>query len=121
MRLITRPRVPIRPNVAVSAVLDPVRFAMGVSQMTKSVALARAMGLIGLAVLVVLGSLTGAETIQEHAPLLLESLHLMFPKAYKLELWRPDLLERVPSIVMLLGLGSLYFALGHIKLARGDA
>ena len=39
----------------------------------------------------------------------------------KLELWRPDLLERVPSIVMLLGLGSLYFALGHIKLARGDA
>jgi len=96
-------------------------FAMGVSQMTKSVALARALGLIGLAVLVVLGGLTGAETVQEHAPLLLESLHLLFPKAYKLELWRPDLLDRLPSIVMLLGLGGFYFALGHIKLSRGDA
>jgi ABC-type transport system involved in multi-copper enzyme maturation permease subunit len=96
-------------------------FAMGVSQLTRSVALARALGLIGLAGLVFLGSLTTHGPVVEYAPLLFESLHLLFPKAYKLELWRPELLDRLPAIVMLLGLGGLYFSLGHIKLARGDA
>ncbi len=96
-------------------------FAMGVSQLTRHVALARAMGLIGLAVLVVLGGLSGTEWVQEYSPVLVQTLHLFFPKAYKLDLWQPELVDRLPSVVMLLSLGGLYFVLGHLRLARGDA
>ena len=94
---------------------------MGISQTTRSVNGARALALLALIALGIGGVLTGAEELQARAPVLLSSLHPLFPSAHRLDLWRPDPLQRLPAIVMLLALGGVFFATGHAVMARRDA
>ena len=67
------------------------------------------------------GILTGSETLQQHAPVLLSSIHPLFPNAHRIDLWRPDLLSRLPSILMLLAMSATYFGAGHMVMSRRDA
>ncbi len=96
-------------------------LTMGISQVTRSINGSRALALLALIALGVGGGLTGAAEIQEYAPVLISSIHPLFPNAHRIDLWRPDLLSRLPATLMLLAMGAAWFGAGHLVMARRDA
>jgi len=44
----------------------------------------------------------------------------LFPRAYVLDLWLPNVLDRLPAMLCLLGLTFIYFGLGFLRFARRD-
>ena len=96
-------------------------MTLGLSQVTRSVNGARALALLGLVLLAAGGGLLVVPEIRELAPVVADSLRQLFPNAHKLALWRPVLLDRLPSIVMLLALGGTWFSAGQVWMQRRDA
>lgn len=96
-------------------------LTLGISQVTRSINGSRAMALLALIVLGIGGGLTGAAEIQEYAPVLISSIHPLFPNAHRIDLWRPDLISRLPATFMLLAMGGAWFGVGHLIMARRDA
>ncbi|MFT5684270.1 MAG: ABC-type transport system involved in multi-copper enzyme maturation permease subunit [Myxococcota bacterium] len=96
-------------------------LTLGISQVTRSVNGSRALALLALITLGIGGGLTGAAEIQEYAPVLISSIHPLFPNAHRLDLWRPDLLSRLPATFMLLAMGAAWFGVGNLIMARRDA
>lgn len=98
-----------------------VGLALGLSQLTKSVQVARALGLSVLALLGMLRAAFDSDWVLERAPVLAATLRVFLPRSHQLDLWRPELAERLPAMVMLVALGICYFALGHAYRKRKDA
>lgn len=96
-------------------------LTLGISQINRSSHSSRALALLLLIALGIGGILTGSEALQQHAPILLSSIHPLFPNAHRIDLWRPDLLSRLPSILMLLAMSATYFGAGHMVMSRRDA
>lgn len=96
-------------------------LSMGVSQLTRSVSRARGIALIALFGTGMLGGLLRTDRVRDFAPVLVDTLFQLFPQAYRVDLWRPELMDRLPAFVMLLALGGLFFAAGHAVFARRDA
>lgn len=96
-------------------------LTLGISQITRSVNASQALALLALIALGIGGGLTGAEKIVERAPVLLSSIHPLFPNAHRIDLWRPDLLSRLPATLMLLAMGCAWFGAGYLVMARRDA
>jgi ABC-type transport system involved in multi-copper enzyme maturation permease subunit len=99
-----------------------VGLAVGLSHLTRSVPLSRA---LALGSLFVLGALWGvgrySDVVREHAPGLADALLTLVPRSHMLELWQPALSDRLPALLMLVALGVVYFALGYGYRARRDA
>jgi ABC-type transport system involved in multi-copper enzyme maturation permease subunit len=95
-------------------------LALAVSQVTASAAIARGLGIAGLVLFGLFGSAVQWPMVHRQAPVLFDSIRTLVPAAHSLGLWQPDVLDRAPSIVLLLALGCAYFALGHARLARRD-
>jgi len=98
-----------------------VGLALGLSQLTRSVQVARALGLSVLALLGILRAVLDSDWTIERIPVLAATLRVILPRSHQLELWRPELTERLPAMLMLLSLGVSYFALGHLVRKRRDA
>jgi ABC-type transport system involved in multi-copper enzyme maturation permease subunit len=96
-------------------------IALGVSQLTRSAGLARALGITVWIGLAILGAVLDSRVVVAAAPSLAPALRQILPSAHRLDLFRPDLLERAPAYVMLLALGFMYFGLAHLRFARRDA
>jgi len=97
-----------------------VGVTMGVSQLTRSVPWSRGLALIALVALGGANGVLATPWALREAPVLAPTLRQLLPGGYKLDLWRPDIAERLPAIVMLLALGGLYFAAGHAVFQRRD-
>lgn len=95
-------------------------LALAVSQVTASAALARGLGVCALLGIGILGSVLEWPRVHRTAPVVFDSIRTLFPGAHSLGLWQPVWVDRAPSIVLLLALGCLYFALGHRRLATRD-
>ncbi len=91
-----------------------------VSQLTASVNLARAGGIMLWFFLTVGHHLLDVEKVRAWAPVLVPSVQEIFPGAHRLDLWRPEFLPRFSAEVMLLGLGAGFFSLGYLRFARRD-
>jgi len=99
-----------------------VGLALGLSHLTRSVPLSRALALGALAVLGLLfGLLRNLDWIREHAAGPADAVLQLVPRSHLLDLWRPSLWDRLPSLVMLFALGTVYFAIGYLHRARRDA
>ncbi|MEM9191496.1 MAG: ABC transporter permease subunit [Myxococcota bacterium] len=94
--------------------------ALGVSQVTRSVPWARALGIFALASMAGAYGYLTRDRIRDHAPVLIDSGVLVLPGAHRLDLWRPELAEMLPSVVVLIAMGLTYFALGHLRFVRVD-
>jgi ABC-type transport system involved in multi-copper enzyme maturation permease subunit len=99
-----------------------VGLAVGLSHLTRSVPLSRA---LALGSLFLLGALWGVgrynDVVREHAPGVADALLTFVPRSHMLELWQPALSDRLPALLMLVALGVVYFALGYGYRARRDA
>jgi len=96
-------------------------LALGVSQMTRSVNGSRALGLVALIAIGILGGITMWNEAIEYAPVALPAIQPLFPATHRLTLWQPEFAARLPSLAMLLALGGLYFGVGHAVMVRRDA
>lgn len=96
-------------------------LALGVSQLTRSVAWSRALGLLALTGFAAASGVLGDDDVRPHAPALFDTLHVLLPGGHKLDLWRPELAGFAPAVIVLLALGTAYFAAGYVRLARRDA
>jgi ABC-type transport system involved in multi-copper enzyme maturation permease subunit len=94
-------------------------LSLGLSQVVRSANAARGAALVGLVAIGLLGE--GIEELEEVAPALGGTLMQILPRAHSLDLWRPDFLDRLPAMVMLLAIGTLWFAAGHAIFRRRDA
>jgi hypothetical protein len=95
-------------------------LALAASQVTASAAIARGLGIGGLVLVGLFGSVLQWPMVHRHAPVVFDSIRTLVPGAHSLGLWQPAFADRAPSIVMLFALGGAYFALGHTRLARRD-
>lgn len=99
-----------------------VGVAVGLSHLTASVPLSRALGLGSLLLFgVAYGVLRRNAFVQQHAAGIAETMLVAVPQSHTLSLWQPDLVERLPALVVLAALGVAYFALGYAYRARRDA
>lgn len=96
-------------------------LAIGLSHMTRSVPLSRALGLVALALVAIARGLLQLDWSQDHLAWLGDLVLPILPRTYQLELWRPDFADRMPAIVMLLGLGLCFFSVGYLFRVRRDA
>ncbi len=98
-----------------------VGLAVGLSHLTRSVPLSRVLSIGGL---LVFGALYGLgnynDFVREHAPGVADTLLTFLPRTHMLDLWRPEFIDRVPSIAVLTALGLVYFAGGYAYRARRD-
>ncbi len=98
-----------------------VGIAIGLSHLTRSVPWSRALGLITLGITGILWGIAHLDRVQEAAGPAVRALVPLLPRAHQTDLWRPDLLDRLPALVMLCALCVIYFALGYRFRARRDA
>jgi len=96
-------------------------LTLGVSQLTRSAARARGGSLLALFLASLVNVWLGGRWMGENAPVIGDTLAQLLPQAYRIELWRPELIDRAPALVMCLALGGLYFAAGHAIFSRRDA
>lgn len=96
-------------------------LALGVSQLTRSVPWSRALGLIALVVVYAAHGWLADDDVREAAPVLTDSLRMIFPAAHRLDLWRIAIGEVMPAVAVLLAIGVSYFVIGHLRFARRDA
>jgi ABC-type transport system involved in multi-copper enzyme maturation permease subunit len=95
-------------------------LALGLSHVTRSVPVSRALGLLSMLALGALWGLGKSEWAQERAPALADGLLSLLPRAHLLDMWRPELLDRAPAMLMLVALGLGYFGLGFRFRERRD-
>ncbi len=99
-----------------------IGLAVGLSHLTRSVPLSRA---LALGSLLLLGAVWGIgrynDAVREHAPGFADTLLTMVPRSHMLDLWQPTLVDRLPALFVLPALGVVYFALGYNYRARRDA
>lgn len=96
-------------------------LALAASLVTRSTSGARALALL---LLVGVGSLDTGFTIprlHDLWPVGFDTLRQLLPGAHTGELWRPDLLDRMPSLVMQAALTGAWFLSGYAIFARRDA
>jgi hypothetical protein len=98
-----------------------VGLAVGLSHLTRSVPWSRALGLLALAGAGTLWGVAHLDWTQAHAGPLVRVLLPLLPRAHQTDLFRPELMDRLPALVMLLALCATYFALGFRHRARRDA
>jgi ABC-type transport system involved in multi-copper enzyme maturation permease subunit len=99
-----------------------VGVAVGLSHVTRSLPMSRALALFALLVFgVVFGVARYTDFVREHAAPLADAMVALVPRSHMADLWQPSLWDRLPSVVMLLSLGFVYFALGYGYRARRDA
>jgi hypothetical protein len=99
-----------------------VGLAVGLSHLTRSVLVSRVLALATLGGLTLFYGLgRNLDWIREHAAGLADALLQLVPRSHLLDLWRPSLWDRMPSLVMLFALGIVYFTLGYLHRARRDA
>ncbi len=98
-----------------------VGLALGISQLTRSVQVARALGLSVLALLGILRAAFDSAWFLGHAPVVSATLRMLLPRSHQIDLWRPELMERLPAMVMLVALGMSFFAVGYLIRKRRDA
>jgi len=96
-------------------------LTMGISQLTRSTARARAGALLALFAAAVTNAWLGGSWMKEHAPVVGDTLAQLLPQAYRIDLWRPEVVDRAPAMIMCLALGALYFAAGHAVFSRRDS
>lgn len=96
-------------------------LAIGVSLVVRTANGARALALIALIGVGVLDTALAASRVRERAPALLDTLRQLLPGAHTMALWRPELLERLPALVMQGALAAAFFCLGYAIFARRDA
>lgn len=95
--------------------------AMGCSLVTRSVNVSRGLSLFMLFVFGLVGNLLETRWIRKDIlGSIADTLVQLFPQGHDLDLWRPELADRMPALVMLPALGLLYFALGYARFARRD-
>jgi ABC-2 family transporter protein len=98
-----------------------VGVAVGLSHLTGSVPLSRALGLGSLMLFgIAHGVLRWNAFAQKNAAGLTEALLVTVPQSHVLSLWQPELVERLPAMVVLTALGIGYFSLGYAYRARRD-
>ena len=88
---------------------------------TRSTSGARALALVLLVGVGVLDSAFAADRVRELWPVGVDTLRQLLPGAHTGALWRPDLLDRMPALVMLAALGGAWFSAGYAIFARRDA
>ena len=96
-------------------------LCMGVSQVLRTRWWA-----LGASLALTLGVLVGGRVLDtswavEQAPILAPTLAQLFPGAHRVDLWRPELADRLPALVLLPALGAAWFYLGHLVFRRRDA
>ncbi|MBZ0121830.1 MAG: ABC transporter permease, partial [Sandaracinaceae bacterium] len=96
-------------------------LVLGTSQLTRSVAWSRALGLLAIASVFGVHAWLNRDRVHDLAPAWIDSLSQIFPVAHRLDLWRPAWGESVPAMVILVALGTTYFSLGYLRFARRDA
>lgn len=111
-------RLALRAAVMGSAWLG---IALGISLLVRSQNQARALGLLALVLIGVLRQVLGAPAVNEHAPVLFDTLLLVFPGHYLLDLWQPALLDRLPALLMLPTIGGCAFLIGLAVFQRRDS
>ncbi len=98
-----------------------VGLALGLSQLTRSVQIARALGLAVLALFGAMRAVLESDWTIERAPVIAATLGRLLPRSHQIDLWRPELSARLPAMVMLVALGISFFAVGHVVRKRRDA
>ncbi|MDG1478978.1 MAG: ABC transporter permease subunit [Myxococcota bacterium] len=96
-------------------------ITLGISQITSSLNGSRTLALLTVIALGIGGGLSGSEDVQSYAPVLISSIHPLFPNAHRIDLWRPDLISRLPAICMLLTMGIAGFGIGNLIMTQRDA
>ena len=96
-------------------------MAMGVSLATRTANGARALALFCLIALGVGDSALANDHVASYAPVLIPTLRQLFPGAYTLDHWRPDLADRASALVMQLALALAWFSAGFARFYRRDA
>lgn len=91
------------------------------SQLTRSVAGSRALGLILLVGAFAIPRALESDPVIERAPVLAESLRQLFPIAHRLDLWRPSTGAVMGSATILICLGVAFVGIGYARFARRDA
>jgi ABC-type transport system involved in multi-copper enzyme maturation permease subunit len=94
--------------------------AMCASLLSRSVNWARTLGLLGWFLLVAVGDFLGGDWATERWPTVAPTLLQLFPRGHRVDLWRPELIDRLPAMVMLPALSATYFTLGYLRFARRD-
>ena len=93
-------------------------LAMGASQVTRSVNGSRGIALIALFLFGVSGGLLSWGT--RWWPVVCGTALQIFPGGHNLDLWRPDLADRLPAMAILPALGLAYFSVGYAVFSRRD-
>jgi ABC-type transport system involved in multi-copper enzyme maturation permease subunit len=96
-------------------------LSLGVSQVLRTRWWALGGALSATLFALVLGEVLDTDWAAEQAPVLVPTLAQLFPGVHRLDLWRPELAERLPALVILPTLGAAWFYLGHLVFARRDA
>jgi ABC-type transport system involved in multi-copper enzyme maturation permease subunit len=95
-------------------------LVLGASQLTASVPGSRALA-FALITSVGVASPLLEELGSELGPTwLFESLRQSLPSAHRIDLFRPDLFDRLPAVIALLAFGAMVFALCHQRFLRRD-
>jgi hypothetical protein len=94
---------------------------LGASLAVRSVGGSRAVALLALVAIAVAGSFASSNWTLARAPVVAPTLQALLPNAHRLDLWQPDFTGRLPSMAMLVALGTLYFGLGFAVFRRRDA
>ena len=95
--------------------------ALCASQLVRTRAMARALGLLLLFAVWLAGTLLRIPSLNEWSPQLVSAVRHLFPNAHSLDLWRPALLDRGVAMGALILIGLGFFALGFVRLHRRDA
>lgn len=95
-------------------------IALCISQLTRSANKARALGLLALVAIGTVRQLLGADRVHDAAPVVIDSILVLFPGTYALDLWRPELATRLPAMFILVALGGAAFIVGHAWFVRRD-
>lgn len=96
-------------------------LAIGASLVTRTSNGARALALFLLVSVGMVDSTLASRVVIDYAPVTLETLRQLMPGAHTMALWRPELLDRLPSLVMQLALTGAFFSLGFGIFRRRDA
>jgi ABC-type transport system involved in multi-copper enzyme maturation permease subunit len=94
-------------------------LAIGVSQLTRSTAIATTFGFLGMMVLSAAHAVASFR-IKRGGTELWEIVRWITPQGYRLDLWWPTASHILPAMVVLTALGMCYFALGYVFLRRRD-
>lgn len=96
-------------------------LAIGASLMTRTANGSRALALFLLVGVGVLDTLFIADDVRLLSPIAFDTLRQLMPGAHTLALWRPELLDRLPALVMQLALTGAFFSAGFAVFQRRDA